>query len=181
MESIRVMINGSHVLRGLWHDDGTIAVTHRLSRRWNGREHEWDEIGEYKPDADPHPDKIVLLGYVHLDQPEMSTDQIAWLHERVIDYFAGLYEPRMRNYQQHTCAAGLPWTLTDKINLGGSCQRYMDGDWLAEAARRKGGRIYLTRPERTPDDSAARIAREEQSLELACEEGIIPGAMPADI
>jgi len=45
-------------------------------------------------------------------------------------------------------------------------------------------KVYVTRPCRDEDEEAAeedRIARQEAELEVACEDGRLPGAMPADL
>lgn len=185
MEPIPIIINGNEWLKGVWHEDGTITVTRRQTW-WDKEEHayQWEDVPlAMEPIDDPK--DAPHLSYVHLTDSELDAEQIVWLQERVIDYFAGLYRPQMRNYQRATylMTADAAPTVTNDICLGGTCQRHMSGDWLAEAARRKGGKIYLTRPvsKGREDDDEDRIARAEAALDKAVEDGRLPGAMPADL
>lgn len=68
-----------------------------------------------------------------------------------------------------------------EAHLGANWQAFYFGEnWIKEAEKRGKKPVFITRPTEQ-DDNDADVARREALLEQACEDGQMPGAMPADI
>lgn len=153
-------------------------------------------------DMPDRPYQSVLDGYLHIDvvgiredlaipadEPYMGyhrkeAEEIVEAVRHInINYFAGTLKVLSETeeyYPLHSRDESPVKPL--EAHLGGTWQAfYREGEnWIVEAEKRSKKTIYLTKSTAQSDDDAD-IARQEALLENACEDGQMPGAMPADI
>ncbi len=134
---IRIYINGDEFLAGVM-DLATGEVTIIWEKTWKGWEMASSNLEE--PLENLH-----LLSYVHLYDENHDENTMECIREWCVDYFADIRTPVMVNYASRTYTNDGQLAKRQKINMGGSWQRYFTNSaWIHEAERRKGKRIYLT-------------------------------------
>jgi len=104
--------------------------------------------------------------YMHRrPQTTYTPDQEAWVDEYAVRGHADRTPGNYERYQKFGASFG------------------HDPRHFEEVERLTGAPVYLTSHGNWDADAAEeeRVAGEEAALELACEEGLIPGAMPADL